>query len=312
MSEIEVSPAGKSVRLFLVDGTATGLLTAEIMNWTGHALITPRSRLVEALKREETQRTGVYILIGDDPEHPSRDKVYIGEGDNLRHRLKSHAADDSKDFWERACLITSKDLNLTKAHVRYLESKLISMANRAGRATIANATAPETALPESDTSDMDYFLSQIQLILPVVGINAFRISKPVVSTKHSGEVSPAEPEVKLKLSPRKYPYEAIAVERDGEFVVLEGSTAAANPDHMHNQYAPLRDQLIRDGVLVPDQNNRELLRFTRDYVFRSSSAAGAVVNGRNTSGPKEWRLVNEGVSLKEYQTRQLEAVDTDE
>ena len=101
--------SGRSVRLFLVDGTPTGLVTAEVMNWVGHVLMTPRSRLVDALGREEASRTGVYILLGEDPDSPSKTKAYIGEGDIVANRIKSHAKDDSKDFWTRACLISSKD-----------------------------------------------------------------------------------------------------------------------------------------------------------------------------------------------------------
>lgn len=115
---------GRSVRLYLVDGSPTGILTAEIMNWTGHVLVAPRSRLAEALQRGEATRTGVYFLVGDDPEQPTKSRVYVGEGDIVAERIKSHAKDEQKEFWTRACLVTSKDLNLTKAHVRYLESRL--------------------------------------------------------------------------------------------------------------------------------------------------------------------------------------------
>ncbi|BCR22562.1 hypothetical protein KAM429_33480 [Aquipseudomonas alcaligenes] len=38
---------GRSLRLFLVDGTPNGLLTAEIMNWTGLVLTGLRSKLAE-------------------------------------------------------------------------------------------------------------------------------------------------------------------------------------------------------------------------------------------------------------------------
>ena len=50
---------GRSVRLYLVDGTATGILTAEIINWTGHVLVAPRTRLEAVLDRAELRRTGV-------------------------------------------------------------------------------------------------------------------------------------------------------------------------------------------------------------------------------------------------------------
>ena len=116
------SPLGRSVRLFLVDGTATGLITAEIMNWTGHVLAGSRSGLPAFLKRRELDRTGIYFLTGPDPEDPDTLQLYIGESDNVRKRLVQHSKDEKKDFWERTCVVTSKDQNITKAHARYLES----------------------------------------------------------------------------------------------------------------------------------------------------------------------------------------------
>ena len=127
---------GRTVRLFLVDGVPTGLTTAEIMNWTGHVLVAPRSRVAEALKRDEASRTGVYFLVGADPAQPSRNRVYIGEGDSIADRIKNHIKDSSKDFWSQACLVTSKDQNLTKAHVRYLESRLVEITKDADRASL--------------------------------------------------------------------------------------------------------------------------------------------------------------------------------
>ena len=166
---------GKTVRLFLVDGSPTGLITAEIMNWTGHVLVAPRSRLPETLKRLESDRTGVYCLVGDDPTDSLRPLVYIGEGDCVADRLKSHATDDSKDFWTRTCIVTSKDTNLTKSHVRYLESRLVELTKSAERSNLANGNEPSPkSLPESDIADMEFFLTQLQVVLPVVGLEFLR------------------------------------------------------------------------------------------------------------------------------------------
>lgn len=63
---------GRSIRLFLVDGTPNGLLTAEIMNWTGHVLTGPRSKLSELVQRPECGRTGIYFLVGPDPDNSLR------------------------------------------------------------------------------------------------------------------------------------------------------------------------------------------------------------------------------------------------
>lgn len=143
---------GKSIRLYLADGTPGGLLTAEIMNWTGHVVAAPRSDLAALLKRQETSRTGIYILLGDDPESLGGSLAYIGEGDDVSKRLYQHAREDQggKDFWERAIVLTSKDANLTKAHARYLESRFITLAQQARRSRLTNGTAPiPLPLPEA-------------------------------------------------------------------------------------------------------------------------------------------------------------------
>src|SRR3954452_12398966 len=97
---------GRTIKLFLIDGAADGMLTAEIMNWTGHVLYAPRSRIVELLQRPEARRTGVYLLVGNNPDVPEQNLVYVGEGDNVGVRLASHNKDTQKDFWEFVCLIT--------------------------------------------------------------------------------------------------------------------------------------------------------------------------------------------------------------
>jgi hypothetical protein len=74
-------------------------------------------------------------------------------------RLAIHSRDGRRDFWERTAIVISKDENLTKAHVRYLESRLIQMAREASRARVVNETSPPLpALPEPDVADMEYFL----------------------------------------------------------------------------------------------------------------------------------------------------------
>ncbi|ACT59324.1 GIY-YIG nuclease family protein [Hirschia baltica] len=308
---------GRSVRLFLVDGTPTGLITAEVMNWVGHVLMTPRSRLVDALAREEASRTGVYILLGEDPENPTRTKAYIGEGDNIANRIKAHAKDETKDFWTRACLISSKDKNLTKAHIRYLEGRLIDKAIQAGRADLANGTSPDIVnfLPESDESDMEFFLSQIEVVLPVLGVDILR-ERPKVSlstdTTTSLQKDVQSPHIlALYLESKKHGYRAQAIEQDGEFVVLKGSTALADPPHTSDGYAKLRISLIENNTLASSEPDNGLLVFLQDVSFNSPSAAASVISGRNSNGRWEWRLMDTNQTLKDWQIQQLESKLTD-
>ena len=166
---------GRSIRLFLADGTPGGIITAEIMNWTGHVMVAPRSRLPDLIQRDEAKRTGVYFLLGDDPSGGYKPMLYIGETDAIGKRLKQHAQDEAKDFWDRVYVVSSSDHNLSKTHVKYLESRLIAIAKRAGRATLHNSTTPDyTQLHEAEVAYMESFLEHMRLVLPVLGLDVLK------------------------------------------------------------------------------------------------------------------------------------------
>lgn len=290
---------GKSIRLFLVDGTPGGLVTAEIMNWTGHVLAGPRSDLAALLRREEAHRTGVYLLVGDAPERLGGVQIYIGEGDDIGARLSSHSRE--KDFWQRCVIVTSKDSNLTKAHARYLEARLIDGARNAQRSHVTNATAPTPiALPEADVSDMESFLSQVEIVLPVLGLNVLRsthrAARPPLSSPALSPVIPA-----FTLNQQKESLVAHAMEVDGEFTVLTGSQARTNRVGS-SSYDRLRDQFEADGTInVTDTP----ATFTRDVVFASPSAAASVVTGRASNGRAAWVEARTGMTYGDWQLRDL-------
>lgn len=114
---------GQSLELYFVDGRPEGLVTAEMFNWTGHVLVSPRTFLQASLERMEADRSGVYILTGESTGEP---RVYIGEGEDIGDRLRNHVR--NKDWWDVAVLVTASDNRLNKAHVRYLEARLIALA----------------------------------------------------------------------------------------------------------------------------------------------------------------------------------------
>jgi Domain of unknown function (DUF4357) len=299
---------GKSVKLFLADGTPGGLLTAEIMNWTGHVAAAPRSDLASLLKRQEASRTGIYILIGDDPDSLGGTLAYIGEGDDVGRRLYQHGRPDEqagKDFWQRAIVLTSKDANLTKAHARYLESRFISLALEARRAKLINSTAPPLpSLPEADVSDMEYFISEAKLVLPLLGVNIFRFTSPV-QNKFQARAT-MEPSPLFELRMKKDGLVAQSQEVDGEFVVLEGSQASpAWTGVKESGYRRLREKLVKDGTIALAED-RKSMRFVRDQVFASPSAAAAVVRGRSANGRLEWKIPGSGISYGKWQTNSVE------
>lgn len=291
---------GKTIRTYLVDGTADGILTAEIINWTGSISVAPRTQLAELLKREEPRRTGIYFITGTDPEDEVRSLVYVGEGDDVGERLRSHNKDPKKEFWTQAIVVTSKDENLTKSHVRYLESELIRIAKESGRAKVTNDQIPPTRkLPEPDVADMDYFLSQIQLVLPTLG---FDFLQPRVSSKVTTDDT--HHEVLFEISSGGL--HATAVERGAEFVVLKGSQAKKKTSPSLDSFLKLRERLISDSVLVDVSADSDLLEFSEDVAFSSTSAAATIVRGGNRSGPSEWRHKQSGATYGDWQTKRLE------
>ena len=304
---------GRSIRLFLVDGTPNGLLTAEIMNWTGHVLTGPRSKLSELVKRPECSRTGIYFLLGPALDNSLHPQVYIGETDDVATRLKQHNRPESedgnaggKDFWERVCLVTSKDENLTKAHVKYLESLLIKIATDIGRCTLMNSTSHDYFnLPESDRADMSFFIEQIRTVLPVLGLDFLR-ERPSLSTSGGQQASTVSDNLPLFVAEvSKCSIKAKAQEIDGEFVVLEDSLARTEWCGADNNYQSLHQQLCDDGVLVSADNG--LRRFSADYAFSSPSAAAAVVTGRTSNGRREWKVEGTNQTYSEWQDHQVSA-----
>lgn len=300
---------GKSIKLFLVDGSINGILTAEIINWTGHVLSAPRTKLLDLIQREECARTGIYFLVGQDPED-SLPSVYIGESDDVANRLKQHNRTEEaggKDFWEKVCLVTGKDQNITKTHIKYLESRLIDIAKRSGQCLLKNGTAHlYNRLPESDTADMEYFLEQIQVVLPALGYTFLKemkypSEKPINSIS-SKPVQDSDTEGDFYLTVKDIDANAKII--DGEFYVLAGSQVRKEiTDTKHTYTKNLRPQLFENNIIDPNT-----YKFNQDYLFSSPSAAGAVILGRACNGRKVWKTNNTHLTYEEWQQNQVERV----
>ena len=299
---------GQSLELFFIDGTPDGMLTAEIFNWTGHLLVTPRIRLAEALKREEAGFTGVYILLGDS-EDSNLVRAYIGESDDVAGRIKNH--DANRDWWTQAVLITSAANSLNKAHVKYLESRLVEEALRAGRMKLENVNMPpRPSLSEAARANMEQFVEYVLTILPAIRVDGFlvktraQLSQPLIptaTTRKQAEV------FSLRLANGEV--DGTARLECGEFVVQAGSVGRPKWIGVDHNYQHLFDEVIASGVYVEHGAQR---RFNESYAFSSPSAAGAVLNGRATAGPIAWVLAaNPGKTYKVWEKEQLNAGETD-
>jgi hypothetical protein len=214
-----------TIKLFLPRGVAKSLRTAEISNWSGKAVAAPRTELDELLAREELGKAGIYLLIGRDPV-TNAPSAYIGEAEVIRERLKQHK---TKEFWVTAIIFVSKDENLTKAHVRYLESRLLEEAAQVNRFTLEQNQAGGSRLPESDREDMEVFLARIRQLLPVLGSD---ILAPVVQPTAKGQSGGV-------LFCRMKGAEARGQRTANGFVVFQGSTAVLEQRPSAENY-PLR------------------------------------------------------------------------
>ena len=299
---------GQSLELFYIDGSADRMLTAEIFNWTGHVLMTPRIQLADALKRREAGYTGVYILIGD-TEDSDLPKMYIGESEDVGERIRSH--DTNKDWWTQAVLITSAANGLNKAHVKFIEYRLLEEARNAGRTILENGNKPSCpTLSEAAKANMEQFVDYVLSILPALRIDGFVAKTRVVRPPpDDGNVSAENQEVsfifKLGDSSSRGIVDAIAHLRNGEFIVQPGSVGRAEWIGVEHNYQRLFSEVIESGVYVKDGAQR---KFKKAYAFTSPSAAGAILSGRSTAGPLVWKL--ETNPKKDYKTWEGEQLRT--
>ncbi|SMY07236.1 GIY-YIG nuclease family protein [Flavimaricola marinus] len=297
---------GRTIQLFLVDGKPSGLRKATIHGWTGLLFVSGASAFGELTARDEVDRTGIYILSGPDPERTGSTRVYIGSGNSVAERIKQSAL--KRDFWETAITITTSDDDLSKGHAEFLEARLIELTAQAGRVTLDNGTQPDTSrrrLPEADVANMEQFLANLRIILPVIGLDMLKPQPRAVSQTATPVEERTTGEVHFEIR-HKSGVQATAVEEEGEFIVLEGSESLTGTGHVQQSYGGLKEKLIADGVLIPhwpDQNGSKL-RFAKPWSFNSPSAAAAVVLDRNSNGRIEWKVKGSKQTYHDWQQAQ--------
>lgn len=290
---------GRTIQLFLVDGTPSGLRKATIHGWTGLTFVATGATFAALTARPELNRTGIYILHGPNSGSINETRVYIGSANIVSERIKQSA--QQRNFWETAIAIITSDDDLSKGHVEYLEARLIEMAHTAGRVTLDNGTNPaghRRGLPEADKANMEQFLANLKIILPVIGLDFLKPQPRAVAQINISISQRTAQETTFEIR-HKSGVTANAVEEDGEFVVLEGSQALMNTGYVQQSYGALKENLIKLGILVPDGHDK--YRFSRPYSFRSPSAAAAIVLDRNSNGRTEWKVKGERRTYDDWQ-----------
>ena len=278
---------GKSIELFLVNGTADSVITAELSNWNGKAIKIPRIE-VASCAREDITQAGVYFLFCK--EEDDSDSVYIGEAENIKERLVQHIRDSQaekeKYYWNTAVTFIGRDLN--KALIRYLENRLVEIARNSKRyIVLTKNTYKNTVMKESQISAMEEFIENIKILINALG---YKVLEPMVQTAN-GELVDVSAEYTLSQGAAK----ATGVVTSEGFVLLKGAVIneKVSVKSLNSGIIRLREKYLTD-------NHVQDLVTTEDILFSSSSAAADFVLGYSVSGPKTWKA-NDGRSLKEVE-----------
>jgi hypothetical protein len=275
-----------SIRIFLADGSPSGLKFVEKSNWTGLGVVCPRPRFSTVKTRKEFDRAGVYVLIGQS-DTSGIPQAYVGEGDPVRTRLEDHHS--KKDFWTVAFFFTSKDANLNKAHIEFLEHRLIAIAKEAKRCKLDNGNTPSApSLSEAESADVEAFLEEMLLCFPVLSVSIFEKPEP-------------KPAVRQVFYLKNKGIDAEGYESEDGFVVLRASTAVVEEVLSIPGYVTaLRKDLLASGILTKRVDG--FFELSQDYEFSSPSAAASVLLGASINGRDGWKTSN-GETLKQLQEK---------
>lgn len=279
---------GKTIKIFLIDGEPNGRMSCELSNWSGKAYKIPRIKIKDCSDRNDLISTGVYLLFGKD--EVGKDLVYIGEAESILKRLTQHI--NQKDFWNETIVFISKDENLNKAHVKYLENRLHEIAISSKRYKVENSITPtQSSISESDRVEMEEFIENIKMLVNTLGHKVFDEKR---------EIKPKQKQELFFIKAARGA-DGIGEPTSDGFVVFKGSKAASSiVNSMTPSFIKLRQKLIEEGILV---DKTEYLEFSEDYIFSSPSTAALIVMGRNANGLTEWKQ-KDGKTLKEFETNE--------
>jgi len=287
---------GKTIKFFLMDADPDGRIICELSNWTGKAYRIPRGKVKDCADREELISTAVYLLFGKAESSTVKPKVYIGETENAYKRLVDHVSE--KEFWNESVVFISKDENLNKAHIKYLESRLFELATSALRYDVQNGNTPTRSfISESDQSEMEEFIEYIKMLINTMG---FKVFEPLIKQRTIEGDKNEGLYIKSARGANGYGKRVA----DG-FVVFKGSEIAADTTSSFPKgFNTLREELIENEIIT-NINNK--LIFQSDYLFSSPSSAAAVVMGRSANGLTEWKGVK-GNDLKSIEQQEIQKV----
>lgn len=274
---------GKTVTTYLIDGDPKGTQYSFISNKICQMFVVPRSNLSYLNEQEKLQKPAFYVLIGEDES--AKPQAYIGETENFKERVKDH--DNKKAFWQKALIFVSKDEDMTKADVQYLEHKAIAEAKKANTFILGeNKQIPKAPnLPEHQRDAMDEFFDDIKFLASFIGCTIFDISQPkeehLFYTNGRG-------------------CKANGFYSSSGFTVLKGSILANSCVPSFN-WKDKREKLIKEYATFENGN----WVMNSDKTFSSPSTAADFCIGSSNNGWLVWKD-EKGNTLDSIYRKQLE------
>ena len=279
----------KTIQMYIFDGNPNGRIMCELSNWNGRVYKISRNEILEFSKRDDSENTGVYFLLGKDESNI--DTIYIGEAEKMLTRLRQHLKDMA--YWSDCIAVISKDNLLNKAHVKYLESKFYSLAKDAGRSIVVNSNIPTcSSISEYDEAMLQEFISNTKLLVNTLGYKTFDSLEESSMKRQNNQVY-------LYINAARGADAKGIVVADG-FAVLKGSSISSTTvPSMPTNLIQLQANLIAKGII------NSQFQFTKDHIFTSPSLAASIVMGRNANGRTEWKTAD-NKSLKFIEEENLE------
>ena len=283
---------GKSIELFLVNGTADSLIIAELSNWNGKAIKIPRIE-VSSCNRDDITQAGVYFLFCK--EDDGSDSVYIGEAENVKDRLVQHLRDyqseKEKYYWSTAVVFIGRDLN--KALIRYLENRFVEIARVSKRyLVLTKNTYRNTVMKESQIAVMEEFVDNVKILINALG---YKVLEPFAQV--DSLTATVDDELLYITSGSVNATGKVTAEG---FVVFAGATLNEKMS-VRSLSAGMQNQRKK----LFDSSKVNNLVTTEDILFSSSSAAADFILGYSVSGPKTWKTKG-GRTLKELEDKQVD------
>ena len=289
----------QSFEVNFVDGLATGLWVVESEFCVVGALKAPRLRLKEVLQRDESSGPGVYILADG-----GKEQAYIGETNELENRIKTH--NRKLDWWEEMLWITatSGKFQLGTDRRRYIESCLVNQVPDREILKNIQAQMPRLQLSAQDKERIDKEVVGpiCDMLLPMMG---FDFILPPTQTPPQSDC----PE--FEVYPLTEGIQAFAKFVDGKWIVQKGSQArkdwkgGVRGDRIvEGSYYKLYQDLIKQEILVLHKDGKHRI-FAKDYEFNSSSAAAAVIYGRQAAGPRNWKVKGQDKTYQQWEEENL-------